>query len=295
LFVVLYYASASSTLVDRSVADVAPWLAVVLSCSLLLAAWVIYDGLCLWLERNDRALAVLLAIGIVGAAYGTSHLFAPRAAYLQVGAMIGTIMAANVLFVIIPGQRELVRAKREGRDPDPSYGIKGKQRSVHNNYLTLPVVFAMLSGHFPVTYGHSFSWAVLVAMMAIGAWIRHAFNLHHRGVPLRGLWAIPVTAAAAIAAVAVWLRPASTPPATAGSVTAGKAVFRSAGCASCHTLRDAGATGTVGPNLDRAKPSRELVLERVTNGLGVMPSFRGRLSSAQIEAVAAYVSHVSGR
>src|SRR5581483_11691960 len=115
-----YYASASSTLVDRSVADVAPWLAVVLSCSLLLAAWVIYDGLCLWLERNDRALAVLLAIGIVGAAYGTSHLFPPRAACLQVGAMVGTIMAANVLFVIIPGQRELVRAKREGRDPDPS-------------------------------------------------------------------------------------------------------------------------------------------------------------------------------
>ena len=95
--------------------------------------------------------------------------------------MIGTIMAANVLFVIIPGQRELVRAKHEGREPDPAYGLKGKQRSVHNNYLTLPVVFTMISNHFPITYGHSYSWLILVALLVIGAWVRHFFNLRHTG------------------------------------------------------------------------------------------------------------------
>ena len=126
-----------------------------------------------------------------------------RAEYIQVGAMLGTIMAANVFFVIIPGHWELVRAKQAGREPDPAPGLRGKQRSVHNNYLTLPVVFAMLSNHFPSTYGHSYSWLILVALMALGAWIRHFFNLRHAG---RTAWWIPVTAAAGIAGVAVAIR-----------------------------------------------------------------------------------------
>jgi uncharacterized membrane protein len=295
LFVVLYYAHASANLIDPSVADIEPWLAVVLSIGLLLAAWVVYDGVCLLLEGRDRLLGAVVAALIVGATYGVSHLFAPRAAYLQVGAMIGTVMAANVLFVIIPGQKELVRAKREGRPPDPAYGIKGKQRSVHNNYLTLPVVFAMLSNHFPITYGHSYSWAILVALMAIGVWIRHAFNLHHRGVPFRRLWPIGATAAAAIAGLAVAIRPGSSPPASAASVAVGKAVFVSSGCGSCHTLRDAGTTGTVGPNLDALRPPRDAIAQQVANGGGAMPSFRSQLSPAQIEAVADYVASVAGK
>jgi uncharacterized membrane protein len=295
LLIVLFYAHARASLIDPRVADVEPWLAVVASIGLLIAAWVVYDGLCLLLEGRDRLLGAVVGALIVGAAYGVSHLFAARAAYLQVGAMVGTVMAANVLFVIIPGQRELVRAKREGRAPDPAYGIKGKQRSVHNNYLTLPVVFAMLSNHFPITFGHSYSWAVLVSLMAIGVWIRHGFNLHHRGVPIGRLWAIPVTAAAGIAAVAVLSRPGSSAPATASSVREGKAVFASAGCGSCHALRDAGTTGTVGPSLDAAKPSRAKVVLQVTNGGGAMPAFRSTLSREQIAAVADYVSSVAGR
>ena len=295
LFVVLYYAHARATLIDAGVADLEPWAAVVLSAGLLLAAWLVYDAVCRLLEGRDRALAVVVGALIVGAAYGVSHLFAARAAYVEVGAMIGTIMAANVLFVIIPGQRELVRAKHDGREPDPVYGLKGKQRSVHNNYLTLPVVFAMLSNHFPVTYGHSFSWAILVSLMAIGVWIRHAFNLHHRGRPIGRLWAIPVTAAAAIAALAVIIRPGSTAPATAASAKEGKAVFASAGCGSCHTLADAGAKGTIGPNLDALKPAQNAVAQQVRNGGGAMPAFRGQLSEKQIAAVAAYVTSVAGR
>ena len=95
--------------------------------------------------------------------------------------MLGTIMAANVFFVIIPMHRKLVRAKEAGREPDPRWNARGKQRSVHNNYLTLPVVFAMLSNHFPFTYGHAHAWLILVALMALGAFVRHYFNLRHRG------------------------------------------------------------------------------------------------------------------
>jgi uncharacterized membrane protein len=295
LLIVLFYAHARASLIDPGVASLSSWEAIVASAGLLAAAWVVYDGLCRALEGRDRELAVVVGALIVGAAYGVSHLFAARAAYLEVGAMIGTIMAANVLFVIIPGQRELVRAKQEGREPDARYGLKGKQRSVHNNYLTLPVVFAMLSNHFPITFGHSFSWAILVSLMAIGVWIRHAFNLHHKGRRIGQLWAIPVTAAAAIAAVAVVIRPGSSAPATAASVSAGRSVFTSAGCGSCHTLRAAGAKGTIGPNLDALKPSREVVAQQVTNGGGAMPSFRSTLSSVQIAAVADYVSAVAGR
>jgi uncharacterized membrane protein len=118
--------------------------------------------------------------------------------------MLGTIMVANVLFVIIPAHRQLIRAKEEGREPDPAAGARGKQRSAHNNYLTLPVLIAMLSTHFSFIVGRADGWAVLVGLMAIGAWIRLFFNLRHAG---RNVWAIPATAAAGIAILAVVIRP----------------------------------------------------------------------------------------
>ena len=132
---------------------------------------------------------------------GLVDLFAPRAAYLQVGAMIGTMMVGNVFFVIIPAHWELVRAKEAGREPDPRWNIRAKTRSVHNNYLTLPVVFAMLSNHFTFTYGHRNGWIVLVALMAVGALVaRHYFNLRHRGL---NVWPLLGVAAAAIVAIAI--------------------------------------------------------------------------------------------
>jgi uncharacterized membrane protein len=118
--------------------------------------------------------------------------------------MLGTIMVANVFFVIIPGHWQLVRAKEQGRPPDPVYGIRGKQRSVHNNYFTLPVLVAMLGNHFPAAYAREYGWAILVALMLIGAWIRHYFNLRHAGRTV--VW-IPLTAALALVAVAWAARP----------------------------------------------------------------------------------------
>jgi uncharacterized membrane protein len=236
LFVVLYYLQAHTSLIDTSVADLSTWEAVVISIGGLALAWVVYDVLCRTIgQRSELALAVCVLGLVVATAYGASLLFAARAAYLQVGAMLGTIMAANVFFVIIPAHWELVRAKEGGRDPDPAANRRGKQRSVHNNYLTLPVLFSMLAGHFPFTYGHDHSWAILVSLMVIGAWIRHYFNNRHAG---RTLWWIPLTAAAGIAAIAVWIRPASTAPASGAAPVTFAQVrpILAQRCAACHSM-----------------------------------------------------------
>jgi uncharacterized membrane protein len=172
--------------------------------AMLAAGWLVYDGLCRLLARRPLLLAVAF-VGLVAAAtYGIGELYGGRALWIQVGAMLGTIMVANVFLVIIPAHRELVRAKEAGREPDAAAGIRGKQRSVHNNYLTLPVVLTMISNHFPVLYGRSHSWLVLVALMATGAWVRHFFNLRHQG---KTAWPIPVTAALALTGVALAIRP----------------------------------------------------------------------------------------
>ncbi len=245
LLVVLYYANASTYLVDRSVADISPWLAVAVSAALLAVGWFVYDGLCRVLEGNDRLLALSLAVVIAVTAFGTSHLLSPRAAYLQVGAMIGTWMAANVLFVIIPGQQEVVRAKAEGREPQAIYGLRGKQRSIHNNYLTLPVLFAMLSNHFAFMYAHPQGWLILLAMMGLGAWVRHFFNLRHQG---RVVWAIPFSAAAGVVVLAALLYPRASPTSATGVTFAqAQAVIRQR-CVPCHSATPTQPGFTAAPN-----------------------------------------------
>jgi uncharacterized membrane protein len=206
LMIVLYYLNADTYLIDKSVADLTTGEAVAISVGLLAAAWVVYDILCRLLASKPFVLTAVLLGSITLAAWGVSHLFSGRATYLQIGAMLGTMMVGNVFFVIIPAHWELVRAKQAGREPDPAANARGKLRSVHNNYLTLPVVFTMLSNHFPFTYGHSYSWLILVVLLVVGAWVRHFFNLRHMG---RTVWAIPVTAAIAIAVLAILIRPQS--------------------------------------------------------------------------------------
>lgn len=244
LLIVLYYANASTYLVDKTVADISPVVAILISVALLVVGWFVYNGLSRALEGNDRALAVAIAIVIAITAFGVSHLLSPRAAYLQVGAMIGTWMAANVRFVIIPGQQELVKAKQEGREPDPLYGIRGKQRSVHNNYLTLPVLFAMLSNHFPMTYGHPQGWLILLAMMGLGAWVRHFFNLRNQG---RVVWAIPASAAVGVVALAVLIAPRNSPSSTSATFAEAQAVIARR-CVPCHSAQPTQPGFTEAPN-----------------------------------------------
>ena len=220
LFTVLYYANPETYLIDRAVADLTAWQAIAVSVGSLALAWAVYDLLCRVLRGNEVVLAAAVSLFLAVSAYALSELLTGRAVYVQVGAMIGTIMAGNVLMNIIPAHRELIHAKDEGREPDATPLAKAKQRSVHNNYFTLPAVFAMISNHFPFTYGHEHGWLVLLAIMALGAWFRHFFNLRHRG---RNVWAIPATTAVGALALAFVLAPeeggtARTPRAGGGDV-----------------------------------------------------------------------------
>jgi uncharacterized membrane protein len=252
LLVFLYYFNATTYLVLPGGPLGTGW-SITVSVVLLGVAWLVYDGLCR-ATRNEVVLTAALLGLTTLAAWGATELFAPRAAYVQVGAMLGTIMVANVFFVIIPAHRGLIRAKEAYRDPDPGPALEAKRRSVHNNYLTLPVVFAMLSNHFPAAYTHSYSWLVLVALMAIGAWIRHFFNLRHAG---RNVWWIPLTAALGIAAVAVAIRPTGGSGGTA--VASGSVSFAQAEaivqqrCVPCHSARPTRvAAAPLGIELDTA-------------------------------------------
>jgi uncharacterized membrane protein len=236
LFVVVFFVHPQTYLVDRSVADLSSWEAVAIAVGGLVLAGVVYDLACRFLGRDERLLALAVLAFVVLAAYGSSQVLAARAAYIEVGAMLGTIMAGNVLFVIIPAHWELVRAKQAGREPDPRWNARGKQRSVHNNYFTLPVLFAMLSGHSPFTFGHAHAWVVLVCLMAIGAWTRHFFNLRHQG---RNAWWILATSAAAVAGLAIWLRPDTSPAAATGPAPpfAQVQAIVAQRCVPCHALR----------------------------------------------------------
>jgi len=233
LMLVLYYLNAGTYLVDRTVADLADWEAIAISLAMLAAAWVVYDVLCRVLGGRELVLGACILGLTTLAAWASSELFAARAAYLQVGAMLGTIMAGNVLFDIIPSHWELIRAKQAGRQPDPAPGIDAKRRSVHNNYLTLPVLFTMLAGHFAFTYGAGHAWLVLVAFMLLGVWARLFFNLRHQG---RTLWSIPAVGVAAVVGLGFWLHPDSGSSSSARVTIARAQAIVAARCAPCHAL-----------------------------------------------------------
>jgi uncharacterized membrane protein len=203
-------------MVDRGVADLSSAQAIGLGLGSLVVGWVVYDLLCRSkLGKHDLAFGAMVFALLVGAAWVLTHFLSGRAAYIHVGAMIGTIMVANVAMVIIPGQRKMVNEMTAGRKPDPIYGIRGKQRSVHNNYFTLPVLFIMISNHFAMTYRHAHAWAVLGAVMAAGVFIRHFFNLRHKG---RIEWRYPAIGVTILLGVFVALMPE--PPGITGNVHA---------------------------------------------------------------------------
>ena len=231
LFVVLYWWHADVYMLDRSVSAITPLQAVGISAALLAGAWVVYDQLCKRLGfAHERWLGVLLIAFLAAVAWLLSHVFSGRALYLQIGAMLGTLMAANVLFVIIPAQRQLVEAKEQGRAPDPVHGLRGKQRSVHNNYFTLPVLLTMISNHYPMTFGHAHAWIVLACLLLLAAYVRHFFNLRHRG---RTTWAIPLTAAVGALALAIAIAPPRQAAVTAVALRDVQPII-AARCVTCH-------------------------------------------------------------
>jgi len=184
LMSLVYYGSTSLYMIDLEVLDITQGQAVLLSLGGILVGWVIYDGLCRSpLGRNDLILALSGLIFLIILSYIYTQIFSHRGAFMQMGISIGTMMVANVAMVIIPGQKKVVKALKAGEEPNPVYGARGKQRSLHNNYLTLPVIFVMLGVHYPVIFATEYSWLILGLILIIGALIRHFFNTKHKGLP----------------------------------------------------------------------------------------------------------------
>ena len=180
LMAVLYWSGAEIYLIDRSKADLELWQAIALSGGSLLIGWLVYDFLCKTrLGESPTLLMILLFVLLVVMSWGYDQIFTGRAALLHVGAFTATIMTANVFLIIIPNQKVVVRDLREGREPDPRYGQIGKLRSTHNNYLTLPVIFLMLSNHYPLSFASEYNWVICSLIFLTGVLIRHYFNSVH--------------------------------------------------------------------------------------------------------------------
>ncbi|HSY96684.1 MAG TPA: urate hydroxylase PuuD [Steroidobacteraceae bacterium] len=242
LLALLYYAKAPVYLIDSRVAALSPLTAIVSSLAFLIGGWGVYDALCRSpLGRRGAWLGAVLALLFGAAAFAMCHLYSGRGAFIQFGAMLGTLMAANVFFVIIPSQRDMVRAKQEGREPDAQAGLRGKQRSVHNTYFTLPVLFTMISNHYALTFGARRNWLVLIAISAAGLLIRVYFVARHKRNERGGrtpLWPVVLglmilaAAATALAPQALpWLATADSPAAQFAAIQ-GIVAMR---CVPCHT------------------------------------------------------------
>ncbi|HJV01302.1 MAG TPA: urate hydroxylase PuuD [Burkholderiaceae bacterium] len=255
LLTIAYYFNAQAMMIDKQVADIGSWQAVVIGIGTLVVGWTVYDLLCRSpLGQRELPFGIVIFVLIVAAAYGLTHVLSGRAAYIHVGALIGTIMVGNVLMLIIPGQRKMVEAMQAGGLPDPRHGQKAKQRSVHNNYFTLPVLFIMISNHYAMTYRNEHAWLVLAFIMAAGVLIRHFFNLRHKG---RVEWRYPVAGVALLLGVAVAIAPpapvavapAADPAAAFNSV---KAIIgqRCVSCHSAHPTQPGFATAPLGMVLD---------------------------------------------
>lgn len=268
LLFIVYYADAKSLMVDRTVAALSPAEAIGIGIGSMVIGWLVYDGLCrskLVLRQGWFALVGVLLLGVI--TYALTHLLSGRAAYIHVGALLGTIMAANVFFTIIPSQKALVRAAKTGQPLDASLGKKAGQRSLHNNYITLPVVFIMLSNHFPSTFGHSGNWLILMVIAVASAGIKHYWNLLDRGV--KRTWVL-VVSIAALVLLSVAISPAMEDTVDAAvpvSFAEVNAVIQRR-CVQCHSAHPTDDVYVVAPNgvmydtPEQIKAKASMIMER---------------------------------
>jgi uncharacterized membrane protein len=257
----MYYANAELYLIDPQVLPLSKAAAIGIGLGSLVAGLAVYEGLCRSpLARNDLVLSLALLVVLALAAWGLTRVFSGRGAFLHYGAILGTIMVANVAHVIIPGQRRMVASMSAGRAPDPKDGLMGKQRSVHNTYFTLPVVFAMISNHYAMTFGHRFAWLVLVAMTLAGALVRVWFVMRHKGRAPAWVWIAGVAFVAAAALLIAPQRPAQQDKVAFTDV---KKVIDTR-CLACHAEKPAFqgfAEAPKGVRLDSAQRIRALALQ----------------------------------
>ena len=193
LLIIVYYLNAEGLMIDKNVNDISPLTAIIISLIFLVGSWFLYDFLCESKLVNHTTLFTIICFFIsVVVCYLLTKIYGSRAAYIHVGASLGTIMALNVFRVIIPSQKNMVNAALKNQKPNLSMGINAKRRSIHNNYITLPVLFIMISAHYPFTYGHKYNWLILASISNIGALVRHYFNLRNK--KQYKPWILPVAA-----------------------------------------------------------------------------------------------------
>ena len=232
LLAIVYWIGAKTYLIDQQVMALTPLQAIGISIAFLVGGWLIYNTLCRALRGKETLLTAIIFILVIIASWGLFQLFSARAAFLHVGAMIGTIMVANVFFQIIPGQKKMVAEIKAGSAVDPMPGIIGKQRSVHNTYFTLPVLFIMISNHYPMTYSHEHGWLVLTFIMLAGILIRQFFVLRHSG---QVKWALPAIGIVLLLAMVWYLRPAPVDASQSVTDEQMQAVVNTR-CTACHSV-----------------------------------------------------------
>ena len=280
LLCLLYFLRAEAYLIDPAVLPLAKWVAICIALTVVTASWIVYDLLCRSPLGGSPLLGGAVAALVAANAWGLCHLFSGRGAFMIFGSTLGTIMVANVLFVIIPGQRELVLAKQQGRVADAAPGLRGKQRSVHNTYFTLPVVFVMISNHYANTYGARHNWLVLIAISCAGACIRAWFVARHKPPATPGLrTALPgLLGLAVLGGVIVALAPPPTESSVSGAVVSDTPTSRAqaqriieARCVPCHATVPRQAGFAAAPN--------GLVFERVEQLLAHLKEVRQQLTA----------------
>ena len=268
LLFVVYYFNASALLIDKNVLDITPLYGISIGVGSFVIAWIMYDLLCKSQLIKKPILFTLIGLTIlVGFAYFYSHVFSGRAAYIHFGAMIGSIMVANVFFVIIPAQKAMVKAAREGVPVSPQLGKNALARSIHNNYFTLPVLFVMISNHFPTTFGYENPWLILIIISLGTAGVKHYLNLREKGQ--LAVWIMPVSVVILLAGAFI-----SAPPKDPGACNT-KIEFSEvnaiiqARCISCHSSKPTDDVYKAPPNgvmydtPDDIAKKKDLIMQRV--------------------------------
>ena len=247
LLFVVYYFNASALLIDKNVLDITPITGISIGVGSFIAAWLLYDILCKSpLAKNGWLFTIIGFLVVVAFAYFYSRVFSARAAYIHFGAMLGSIMAANVFFVIIPAQKAMVKAASENKPLNPELGKNAGRRSLHNNYFTLPVLFVMISNHFPSTFGYKYPWLVLLIITLGTAGVKHYLNLKEKGQ--LSVWVMPVSVLVLLAAAFI-----SAPPKNPGACTSEVNITQVTAiinkrCVSCHSSKPTDDVYTAAPN-----------------------------------------------
>jgi uncharacterized membrane protein len=260
LLFIIYYFNASAMMVDPNVMKLTSAQAIAISIGSFIAGWLIYDLLCKSpLKKRPMLFALAGVIILTGFAWFYSHVFNGRAAFIHFGAMIGTIMAANVFFVIIPSQKAMVGAAKKGQMPDPQKGKNALFRSIHNNYFTLPVLFVMVSNHFPSTFGNKYQWLVLAAISIGAAGIKHWLNIREQG--RLSVWILPASVLLLLAVAYVTAPQVSTGKCNEISFAEVNAIFQER-CVSCHSSKPTDAVYTAPPNGVKYDTPQEIVAKK---------------------------------